>query len=421
VVQWAHGVGGKFPDGQLYLNLRGFGPAEPIEPAAALGILLRGFGVAGEQVPVDLEARIALFRTTFAGKQVLLILDNARDTDQVRPLLPGPGSTVVVTSRSQLRGLVAREAARRIEVGVLSASESARLLGRTLSERGVPMDAAAATQLGELCGHLPLALAIASEGAERSPARALASVVDDLREYRLDALDTGADPDSGLRAVFSWSYDALDPDAARLFRLLALHPASDCGLPAAAALASTTPGHARRLVDRLINAHLVEEQQSGRFTQHDLLRAYAAEKITQIDGTAGRDDALRRLYGWYLYSAANAQALLINDPPVTEFGVPDEDVHPDTFEHQDEAKTWFERERHALLDIARAAAAHGGFDHLAAKLPAACWTYVMHRDHALAESLELEQIALAAARRSRDILAEAVASNHPRICSAAPA
>lgn len=266
-VHWAHRVKGRYPDGQLYVNLRGYGPGDPMDPAAALDIMLRGLGVNGDQIPATVEGRSALLRTTLASRRVLVILDNARDPEQTRPLLPGEGSSlVIVTSRSQLRGLAARDGARRVSLDTLPASESAQLLAARLQQQGVRYDAVALAELTELCGHLPLALVVAAERAGRYLETSLADLVSDLRheQLRLDALETADDPASSLRAVFSWSYQALGPDAARLFRMVALHPASEISAAAVAALAGTSTAEVTQPLDRLVEAHLLEERRPGR-------------------------------------------------------------------------------------------------------------------------------------------------------------
>jgi hypothetical protein len=194
-----------------------------------------------------------------------VILDNARDSDQVRPLLPGSGgSTTVITSRSQLRGLVAREGARRIGLDQLEPGESEALLATALAAHGVRHDPAALAELAQRCGHLPLALSIAAERASREPEAGLFELIDELRteQERLDALDVG-DESADVRAVFAWSYQALDADSAQLFRLLGLHPGPDLSRPAAAALAGTTTAEVRRRLDRLVDSSLLQQRMAG--------------------------------------------------------------------------------------------------------------------------------------------------------------
>ena len=295
-VHWAHRVRDRFPDGQLFVDLRGFGPGTPVEPAAALDILLRGLGLANEQIPNDVDARSALLRTTLAERRVLVVLDNARDSEQVRPLLPGSSSLVVVTSRSQLRGLAAREGAHRVSLGQFASPESAALLAATFGVRRVPYDTQTLTELADLCGHLPLALVIAAEYAARQPETGLRDLTGKLRDEpnRLDALDVGDDRASNLRGVFSWSYAALDAEAARLFRLLAGQPAADFSAELAGAVAGVDGEPVRRTLDRLVGVHLLQQSRAGRYQFHDLIRAYAAERSEREDDSGVRDEALGR-------------------------------------------------------------------------------------------------------------------------------
>jgi hypothetical protein len=307
-VHWAHRVASHFPDGQLYANLRGYGPTDPVPPAAVLASFLDALGVPAAQVPDDLSGRAALLRTVLAGRRVLMLLDNVRDPDHVRPLLPGPGTFVLVTSRSQLRGLVAREGARRIGVGQLGDGESLQLLEKILGADAVAAEPVAARELVGLCGNLPLALAVAAERAGRDWGRPLAELVAKLRDEheRLDVLHTGDDATSDVRAVFSWSYRVLGPDAARMFRLLGLHPAGDVTAHTAAALAGIPVRRARQVLDDLVAAHQLLERRPGRYEQHDLVRAYAAELASAEEAELDRRDATRRLLAWYVYRPLTA-------------------------------------------------------------------------------------------------------------------
>ena len=261
-VHWAHRVAGRFPDGQLYVNLRGFGPAgTALDPGQALSGFLDALGVPAARIPADPDARAGLYRSLLAGKRVLVVLDNARSADQVRPLLPGsPGCLAIVTSRDQLAGLVATEGARPLPLDLLTTADARELLTRRLGELRVAGEPEAVGDIIAACARLPLALTIAASRAATSPGFPLAAVAAELREACC-ALDPfhGGDHATDVRAVFSWSYRALSPEAARLFRLLGLLPGPDIPVAAAASLAAVPPGRARMLLAELTRAHLLAE------------------------------------------------------------------------------------------------------------------------------------------------------------------
>jgi hypothetical protein len=313
-VHFAHQVAGDFPDGQLYVNLRGFDPAgPPMTPGEAVHIFLDALGVRAGQLPASLDAQVGLYRSLLAGRRMLVLLDNARDAGQVRPLLPAsPGCLVLVTSRSQLTGLAAAEGAMPLALDLLTGEEAKELLAARLGGDRLAADPAAAQELTGLCARLPLALAIAAARAATQPALPLADLAAELRDAggRLDALDAG-DAAASVRAVFSWSYQQLDAAAARMFRLLGLHPGPAIGTPAAASLAGLPPRPARTVLTELTRAHLLAEPAPGRFAFHDLLRAYAAERAQADEGGTERHAAVHRMLDHYLHTACPA-ALLIH-------------------------------------------------------------------------------------------------------------
>jgi DNA-binding SARP family transcriptional activator/tetratricopeptide (TPR) repeat protein len=371
-VHFAHQVAGLFPDGQLYADLRGFSPAREQVPS---GQAMRGFldalGVAPQAVPADADAQAGLYRSVLAGKRMLVVIDNVRDAAQVRPLLPGSaGCLVVVTSRSQLTGLAATGDARLLTIGLLTEAEARELLAGRLGTRRVEAEPEATDELIRLCARLPLALAITAARATACPAHPLAALAAELRTVGgpLDALDTG-EPAVSVRAVFSWSYEQLSPAAARLFRLLGIHPGPDISAPAAASLAGVEPAQARRLLAELARAHLITELVPSRYGFHDLLRAYAAEQACTLDSGTDRSTATRRLLDHYLHTAY-AAAVLFN-PVRKSFSIapPEPGV---TSEHLAvyQALAWFEAEHHVLL-AAATLAAETGFDRHAWQLP---WT-----------------------------------------------
>ncbi|MEO3755625.1 tetratricopeptide repeat protein [Streptomyces sp. B6B3] len=308
VVRWAHRVRERFPDGQFYVDLRGYGPDRPVTPEDALGAFLRALGLEGAAMPQDLAERAARFRTLVDGRRMLVVLDNAHSVEQVRPLLPGsPTCFALVTSRDALAGLVARDGARRIVLDRLTPGEARRLLHELLGER-VAGEPEARDALIERCARLPLALRIAAERIRAQPGRGVADLVGELADQQeaLDALDVEGDPHTAVRAVFSWSYQRLDPAVARVFRLLGVHPGHDTDAYAVAALADDGLRQTRRALQVLLRAHLVDQVSGGRYQAHDLLRAYAADLAAHTDSADGRAAALVRLRGYYLFTASIA-------------------------------------------------------------------------------------------------------------------
>jgi tetratricopeptide (TPR) repeat protein len=311
-VHWAHQVAERFPDGQLYVNLRGYDAGDPVPATDALAGFLRALGVAGQDIPGDLDERAAAYRSLAAGQRMLVLLDNARQVEQVRPLLPGsPACVTVVTSRDALAGLVAADGALRLEVDLLPLGEAASLL-RGLIGRRADDEPDAVVALATQCCRLPLALRVAAELAAASPDVPLAVLAGELADlqHRLDVLETGGDERTAVRSVFTWSYRHLDPDAARLFWLLGLHPGLDLDVHAAAALAAATVAAARRMLDVLARAHLTQPAGPGRHAMHDLLRAYARELAWAEGSEDEQQAAMTRLFDYYLHAAATAMDTL---------------------------------------------------------------------------------------------------------------
>ncbi|SMC58173.1 DNA-binding transcriptional activator of the SARP family [Kibdelosporangium aridum] len=282
-LHWGHKNKHHFPDGQLYVNLRGYDPDEPVDPADALAAFLRALGVETHSIPRDVNERSALFRTVVADRRMLMILDNAQAASVVRPLLPGTSEAfVVITSRDSLRGLAVREGARLIDLGVLSLAESRALMTTLIGDR-VTSAPEASDALVEQCGHLPLAIRLVADLAARKPDVDLVELAEELadEQHRLRLLDAGDDPYASIGAVFSWSYNKLSAEGARLFRLLGLLPGNTLDVYAAAVLLNTSREKAGALLDELADAHLLDRDVNGRFRFHDLLRAYARQKAGQ--------------------------------------------------------------------------------------------------------------------------------------------
>jgi transcriptional regulator with XRE-family HTH domain len=297
-LHWAHQVAGRFGDGQLYVNLCGFGPSgSPATASGAIRGLLDALGIQPECIPASPEAQAGLYRSLLSDKRVLLVLDNALDEQQVRPLLPASaGSLVIITSRNQLSGLVAADGARLLILDVLTHAEAVQALAVRLGAGRAAAEPALVDEIAGLCACLPLALAVTAARAAARPGLPLSALAAELRDAagRLDALDAG-DPAASVRAVFSWSYQQLSADTARMFRLLGLHPGPDISIPAAASLAGTSRSEARRMLGELTRGCLVSEYAPGRYAFHDLLRAYAADQARAHDGQAERATATGRV------------------------------------------------------------------------------------------------------------------------------
>jgi DNA-binding SARP family transcriptional activator len=409
-VHWAHQVAGRFPDGQLHVNLRGYDLARPITAADALAGFLRTLGVPGPDIPPGEEQRAARYRSLLADKRMLVVLDNVSTADQVRPLLPGaPGCAVVVTSRDALAGLVARDGAARLDLDMLPLAEAVALLMELIGEPA-RADPHATAQLARRCARLPLALRVAAELAAAHPQVPLAELVDDLagQQKRLDLLDAAGDPRTAVRAVFSWSTRQLTPEAARMFRLLGLHPGPDITAESAASLAASTEAGARRRLGELTRAHLIAEHVPGRYAFHDLLRAYAAEQAGHTDTQDDRREATGRMLDHYLHTAARAALLLVPGKEPVALAPPRPGVAAGQPADSSQALAWFEAEHQVLL-AAVALAAQSGFDVHAWQLPWAMAPFLHKRGH-WHEWAGTQRTALAAATRLGDIAAQAVCS-----------
>ncbi|UMP07568.1 NB-ARC domain-containing protein [Amycolatopsis sp. EV170708-02-1] len=355
-VRWAHHVRDAFPDGQLYLDLRGFDPDhEPLTPAVALTQLLQALGTAPKAIPPDIDTRAALLRSLLADRRVLLVLDNVRDSGQVLPLLP-PSGTVLVTSRQRLGDLIARTGARALPLSVLPAEDARHLLEAVLGSETVAAEEGAAAELARLCGHLPLALRIAAAnlGASGEPeiaelARELAGG-DPLAELTVDGAE-----ESAVTTAFGVSYRALPEEHRELFRRLALVPGQTFTAPAAQALTGVPHSKANQQLKALAAAHLVERYTPGRYRFHDLLRSFAAGRTLSEDTKAEREAAERRLFESYLTTADAAGRALI--PHFLR--LPREEPAGDPFADTDEALAWLDAEWPNLAAAVEHSAEHG--------------------------------------------------------------
>jgi DNA-binding SARP family transcriptional activator/tetratricopeptide (TPR) repeat protein len=412
-VHWARRVADQFGHGQLYVNLRGFDAAgSAMDPDEALRGFLSALGVPNERIPTALEAQIGLYRSLLAGRRLLIVLDNARDAQQVRPLLPGtPDCMALVTSRNRLAGLVATNGAHPLTVEVLTRAEAHALLAARLGARRLAGEPEAVNEILDRCAGLPLALAIVAARAVARPQFPLAALAEELGEVPggLDGFD-GGEPATDVRAVLSWSYRALTPAAARLFRHLGPHPGADITAHAAVSLADVPLGPVRRLLAELTDANMVREHTGGRYSCHDLLRAYAVELAYAHDSEAGRHAALCRVLDHYLHTADAAEHLL--NPHRHRAGVDavSSDVRPQRLADSRAALAWFSAERAVLLDAVRLAA-RVGQDRRAWQLADVTALY-LDRQGRWPELRATQQIALDAARRDGDVDGQGHAHRH---------
>ena len=402
-LHFAHQAAGRFPDGQLYVNLRGFDPAgPPVTPEEALRLLLDALSVPAARIPAGLDAQAGLYRSLLAGQRMLVLLDNARDVDQVRPLLPAsPGCLVVVTSRNQLTSLVAAEGASPLTLDVLTDGEAHELLTRRLGAQRVADDPGAADELIQQCARLPLALSIAAARSASQPGLSLAALTADLggARGRLDALDAGHAA-TNVRAVLSWSYRQLDAATARLFRLLGLHAGPDVSAAAAASLAGLPRDEARRRLGELSQANLLTEHAPGRFSCHDLLRTYAAELAQSEDSEAERHAATGRMLDHYLHTAYSATVLLAPTRRPVTLAALQPGVTPEHIAGTEQALAWYEAECQVLL-AAVVRARDTSFDTHAWQIPWALSRFLDHKGR-WHDWTATEEIALAAAKRLGD-------------------
>ncbi|MEO7196823.1 MAG: tetratricopeptide repeat protein [Pseudonocardiaceae bacterium] len=404
VVHWAHRVRDHFPDGQLFINLRGYDPGPPLAPEQALEELLRGLEVPAERIPAGLGARAALYRSLLDRRRVLIVLDNANAAEQVRPLLPGSAACrVVVTSRSRLSGLIARDGASRVTVDLLPPDQAITLLRGVMGPARVAAEPDATAELANRCAYLPLALRIAAERAVTHPHVTLAELAGELAvaHDRLDLLATADEEDeaTAVRAVFSWSYHALAPEAARAFRLLGLHAGPDISAPATAALTNTTPAQARQLLETLASTHLIEAIGRDQYRFHDLLRVYAAE-CAREENDQDRAAAVRRVLTWYLHTGDAADRMLNPHRRRIPLERPEAACAPLEFTDYGQALDWCEAQRTNLVAAVRQAA-EADEHAIACRLPYALWGFFNLRKH-LADLIATHAIGLTAATHLHD-------------------
>jgi len=406
---WAHRMADRFPDGQLYVNLRGYDPDRPVTAAEALAGFLRALGVPGVDIPAEAAERAASYRSELTGRKVLVVLDNAAYVEQIRPLLPGTiGCHVLVTSRESLAGLIAGEGARRLTLDLLPLGDALTLLRKLIGDR-VTADPAAAATLAEQCARLPLALRIAAEITAARPGVDLANVASELagqQKRRLDMLDVTRDQYTMVRTVFSWSYRELAPAVARGFCLAGIHPGPDFDRYALTALIGGPPELAVSILDELGRAHLIQPAGPARYNMHDLLRAYASERAHE-DLCDTTHAALTRLFDYYLSTASTAMDLLYPAerhrrpvPPALQGFI-------QPLSTPDAARAWLDAERTCLAAAAEYAGSHGWRDQTI-RIATTLFSYLDHGGY-FAEARAIHDSARQAARRAGDTEAEAVA------------
>jgi DNA-binding SARP family transcriptional activator len=402
-VHWAHRVIGRFPDGQLFVNLRGFdGDEAALDPSDVQRGFLHALGISDERQPADAHALTGLYRTALADRRILLVLDNARDADQVRPLLPGgPGCLVVVTSRRRLTSLVATDGAQAFAVDTLLPDQARELLARRLGPARLAAEPQAVEDIVAGCGGLPLALVIIAARAAVEPGQSLALLADELNDQRrrLDALRAG-DAASSVSSVLSWSYRRLDPGPARLLRLLGLHSGPDISAQAAAGLAGVDPTAAGLMLAELADCHLVIQHDTGRFGLHDLVRDHLRALAHATEPPASTSAALARLLDHYLHTAHRADRLLYPHRKPLVLADPLPGVIPEPLADKAAAAAWFSVERPVLLDAVYAAV-EAGLHRPAAQLVWIFGVFLDYRGH-WHESVRLYRLALVAARRLGD-------------------
>jgi tetratricopeptide (TPR) repeat protein len=406
-LHWAHRVRGRYEDGQLFADLGG--PGRPVELAEVFGRFLRALGVAPQQVPLDQDEQATMFRSLTAGRRFLMLLDNVASAEQVRALLPASSTSVTVaTSRSQLGALIA-DGARFVQVDRLTARDGVALLARTVGPTRVDAEPSPARDLVTLCGGLPIALCVAAARLVSRPKWTLEKVVADLVDERRRLARLSFSDDLSVKAVFDVSYQALSSPAARLYRLLGLHPGPDFDTGVAAAVLHTSLPSAEPLVDELLGASLLEETGPDCYRFHDLIRLHAVSLVQQEDSSTDRTLAVRRMLDWYLATATEAGKVVTPHRRVLRRDIEHGPVDEVRFADHTEALDWLDRQRRNLLAAARTAFEHG----LAAttwQLADAMWGLFLFRTH-YHDWMQFDLLAVEATRGGQDTAAEAEAQD----------
>ncbi|MFI7446497.1 BTAD domain-containing putative transcriptional regulator [Nonomuraea sp. NPDC049714] len=406
-IHWAHSVSGRFPDGQVFLDMRGFDQREPMSLSEALQLLLQGFGVAAKDIPVELDAQIALYRSLLAGRRVLVVLDDVAEPAQVRALLPGdPGCHAVVTSRYRLGSLTALDGVERLTLDVLDREETRRLLSQGIGEDRLRREPDAAEELMTLCGRLPLALSIAVSWIGDHEHRMIAHYVRQLADRgRLVRLRVEGHESVAVQAALDLSHRALPPAARRMFRLLGVAGGGHISAAAAAALTGTSRERAEDLLGAAARIHLIRETGPQRFAAHDLVVEYAAQRSLEEDSATEREAAVRRLLDYYLCTVVGAVEVAGFEVPELAYDHARPEVTPTTFGTAPDALDWLDTEWDNLVAAVSHAAAHGPRPY--AWLLVEAMKDVLHHRRTRGDWLRLAEIALAAAEKERDLRGQA--------------
>ena len=408
-LRWAHSVREQYPDGQLHADLRGFDPSSPpADPTNVAEEFLRRLGTPSSQIPAELGQRSELLRSMLDGRRMLIVLDNARDSEQVLPLIPAtPQVVVVVTSRTRLLALGVRAGAIRSQLHTLGQREAHALLQQLIGPERTSAEPRAVRLLASRCDYLPLALRIVGEHVALHPHHPLGELAAELEHHheRLAALDAAGEHVAlSPRAALDWSYQALEPVAAALFRALGLHPGAEFSVGAAAALAGESFSATRRQLERLASLHLVEEIARDRYRAHDLVRLFAADRSGAEDAEHERAVAVARCVRWYLHTARAANRLIAPQQHLPELASEDgEDadvVAASTVADEQQALSWCDHEVANLVHVAGLARQYGLDEH-AWRLAAVSMPYFQLRKRWNAW-LAAHQHALAAAREAGD-------------------
>jgi len=409
-LQWGHQNVARFPDGQLFVNLRGFDPSgEPMAATEAVRGFLDALGVAPDAVPADLAAQVGLYRSLVADKQMLIVLDNARDAVEVSSLLPGtPSCCVLITSRVRLTELTTTHDARQLALDVLTDDESRELLARRVGLQRLNAEPAAAAALIAFCSGLPLALGIVGSRIGEHADFPLATWADELRDTatRLKALDAGG-PTASLAAVLSWSFDALSVDQANLFCLLGLAPGPDISLRAIISLSARPDSWVAANLGALERQHLLQQHVPGRYRMHDLVRLFAAERANRHQTKKTREAALRRIADFYVHTAHGAARLLFSHTPGIDLGLRVRGSRVHLFSNAADASDWMMTEHRCLLATQQLAIDRGWFDHVW-QLAWSLDTFDRRRGN-LHDCLETWRAGLAAAEQSGRTAAQILA------------
>jgi DNA-binding SARP family transcriptional activator/tetratricopeptide (TPR) repeat protein len=408
---WARSRRHHFPDGDLYYNLRGYGSQVPAKPATVLAYFLDSVGVSPKHMPMSVEERVALLRSTLTGYRMLITLDNARDSEHVRPLLAATAPCpVLITSRQQLSALSYHEGAHHITVPTFLIEDSIALLLRRIGDTRADLKMPALHDLASLCDGLPLALRIAGEHVAARPQVPIEELVEHLRRRLLDAGSHGDGGSSTLRAMFAWSCDALPGGTDRLFRLLGLHPSVNVSAPAAAAIAGLSEDEAEHELEKLLGAHLVQQQTGESYRIHDLLHRYAADRMRDRESPEGRKNAVHRMVDWYLGTVINAiRKVAPQLPEVPQLRLTTR-VVPRSFLDDEEAMRWSVRERTQILGVSRLAAEFGFHEHMWRII--GIFGEVLNRYGDPHDLIEIHRLALKSARIAGSLYGEAAHLNN---------